>query len=295
MEYVVIDFQTANELRSSACEVALVTVKDGKIVDTYSTLIRPDINYFDEKNIALHGITKDIVKDQPYFDELWPLIKSKINGKTLVAHYAPFDTEVLADTLDKYDNLQYPACPVFCTCVLAQQMFPELPHHRLNDVCEHIGYKIKKNYNALEHAKACVAIINEAIKESGADTMQDLADYYNMHLGYIGKGIVSKCDTNKRRHSAEKVVVSAPSIKENKYNDMPLAKYAQYWIAAMAFIAISMFMPKSLSEPVGSIGAIILIVVSYLRFKGTKHPFLYGVGNYFLAGALGFTSLGRKE
>lgn len=31
MEYVAIDFQTANRLRRSACSIALVSVKDGKI------------------------------------------------------------------------------------------------------------------------------------------------------------------------------------------------------------------------------------------------------------------------
>lgn len=88
MEYVAIDFQTANRWHKSACSVALVTVKDGKIIDTFYSLIRPGILHFDKENTALHGITKEMVKDAPYFDELWPLIKEKINGKTLVAHYA---------------------------------------------------------------------------------------------------------------------------------------------------------------------------------------------------------------
>mgnify|MGYP000254107059 CR=1 FL=1 len=65
MEYVAIDFQTANKWHKSACSVALVTVKDGKIIDTFYSLIRPGILHFDKENTALHGITKEMVKDAP--------------------------------------------------------------------------------------------------------------------------------------------------------------------------------------------------------------------------------------
>ena len=41
MEYVAIDFQTANRWHKSACSVALVTVKDGKIIDTFTVLSVP--------------------------------------------------------------------------------------------------------------------------------------------------------------------------------------------------------------------------------------------------------------
>ena len=80
MEYVAIDFQTANELRASACSVALVTVKDGEVVDVFYSLIRPDVLRFNKDNVAMHGITESMVKDKPYFADLWPLIKEKIKG-----------------------------------------------------------------------------------------------------------------------------------------------------------------------------------------------------------------------
>ena len=80
MEYEAIDFQSATRWHNSACSVALVTVKDGKIIDTFYSMIRPGILHFDKENTALHGITKEMVKDEPYFYELWTLIKEKFNG-----------------------------------------------------------------------------------------------------------------------------------------------------------------------------------------------------------------------
>ena len=50
MEYVAIDFQTANRWHKSACSIALVTVKDGKIIDTFYSLIRPGFAWYHKRD-----------------------------------------------------------------------------------------------------------------------------------------------------------------------------------------------------------------------------------------------------
>ncbi len=228
MEYVAIDFQTANRLRSSACSIALVSVKDGKIVDTFYSLIRPDILHFDEENIAMHGITEDMVKGKPYFYELWPLIKEKIKGKTLVAHYAKFDMEVLADTLESND-IPFPSCQVLCTCVLSQAMFPEMPHHRLQDVTEKIGFNLEQRFNAMANARACVAIMEYALQKSGAEFLQDMADFYGIHFGYIGKDIVTDCELKYGRARNYDSDFKLQRSKPITYSDMDNKEYLKYW------------------------------------------------------------------
>lgn len=292
MEYVAIDFQTANRLRSSACSIALVSVKDGKIVDTFYSLIRPDILHFDKENIALHGITEDMVKGKPYFYELWPLIKEKIKGKTLVAHYAKFDMEVLADTLESND-IPFPSCQVLCTCVLSQAMFPELPHHRLQDVTEKIGFNLEQRYNAMANARACVAIMEYALQKSGAEFLQDMADFYGIHFGYIGKDIVTDCELKYGRARAYDENASFGK-KAETYNDMDNATYLKYWGPSVAIMFIFNSINAEWARAIGSIGTLGLIYATYLRFKGTKKPFLYGCASFFFtAGVLGFFDVGR--
>ena len=291
MEYVAIDFQTANRLRSSACSIALVSVKDGKIVDTFYSLIRPDILHFDKENIALHGITEDMVKGKPYFYELWPLIKEKIKGKTLVAHYAKFDMEVLADTLESND-IPFPSCQVLCTCVLSQAMFPEMPHHRLQDVTEKIGFNLEQRYNAMANARACVDIVEYALKESGAEFLQDLADAYGFHMGYIGKDVVTDCDFNSRR--ARSYEADFAFKEPEKYNDMDNMTYLKYWGPSAAIMFIFNSIGTEWAKPIGAIGTFGLLYATYLRFKGTKKPFFYGFISYFFTfGVLGFFDVGR--
>ena len=56
MNFTAIDFETATSSRNSACSVALVEVKDDKLVDSYYALIRPPALRFNPFNIHIHGI-----------------------------------------------------------------------------------------------------------------------------------------------------------------------------------------------------------------------------------------------
>ena len=44
--FAAIDFETANEQRTSVCSVGIVIVREGEIVDTYYSLIRPEPEYY---------------------------------------------------------------------------------------------------------------------------------------------------------------------------------------------------------------------------------------------------------
>jgi DNA polymerase III subunit epsilon len=95
MDFVAIDFETANEKRSSACAIGLTTVREGQIVDSFSRLIRPPELRFSFWNSKVHGLTENDVKDSPTFDELWPELLPLLENQIVVAHNASFDISVL--------------------------------------------------------------------------------------------------------------------------------------------------------------------------------------------------------
>ena len=45
-DFAAIDFETANEQRTSVCSVGVVVVRDGEIADSYYSLIRPEPEYY---------------------------------------------------------------------------------------------------------------------------------------------------------------------------------------------------------------------------------------------------------
>ena len=69
MNFVAIDFETANEDRGSACEIGLVRFSGGQAVDRFQSLIYQD--YFNPFNVSLHGITEKQVARAPAFDDVW--------------------------------------------------------------------------------------------------------------------------------------------------------------------------------------------------------------------------------
>lgn len=45
-DFAAIDFETANNQRSSVCSVGVVVVRNGEIADTFYSLINPEPNYY---------------------------------------------------------------------------------------------------------------------------------------------------------------------------------------------------------------------------------------------------------
>lgn len=70
MNFTSIDFETANNKRNSACSVAVVVIENGRMTDSYNTLIRPPELMFEQGNINIHGITPHMVEDAPIFADI---------------------------------------------------------------------------------------------------------------------------------------------------------------------------------------------------------------------------------
>ena len=96
-DFTAIDFETANSHASSACAVGLVRVRDGKVVDRASWLIRPPAGHdeFLRFNIKIHGITPDMVAGKPTIGEVLPAFHAFAQDTVLVAHNAAFDMRFL--------------------------------------------------------------------------------------------------------------------------------------------------------------------------------------------------------
>ena len=163
MNFVAIDFETANRWRNSACSVAIVEVVDGQIAGTFCELIKPPRMAFDAFNVKLHGITPEMVADKPNFAELWPQLEDKLTGRVVVAHNAQFDMGVLRESL-RYSHISAPEFTYLDTVAMSRIMWPQLENHKLNTVAEHLNIKFK-HHDAAEDAKVCAAIPLKAGEE----------------------------------------------------------------------------------------------------------------------------------
>ena len=74
LNFVALDFETANESKNSAISLAVVTVEDGRITKRGYSLIKPPVMQFNQEFIGIHGIQPEEVLNKPTFDQLWPAI-----------------------------------------------------------------------------------------------------------------------------------------------------------------------------------------------------------------------------
>ena len=107
MNFAAIDFETANECRSSVCSVGIVIVKKGKIVDRFYSLINPEPGYYKWFCSNVHGLTETDTENAPVFSKVWEQIAPKIEGLPLVAHNACFDEGCLKAAFQVY-QMDYP-------------------------------------------------------------------------------------------------------------------------------------------------------------------------------------------
>ena len=183
MNFVAIDFETANSSRSSICSLGVAIVRDGRLIETKEILIKPTPNYYDGFNSALHGIADRHTRDKPTFLEQWQQLKVYFDGLTVVAHNAAFDCSALRAALD-VAVLDYPDFDYHCTWRLAQKTLPQLPNHKLDRVSQHFGIQLK-HHNAESDAQAAAIIAIRLCEKYKANSLAELSTSLGFKIGKI--------------------------------------------------------------------------------------------------------------
>ena len=156
LNFAAIDFETANNERSSVCSVGIVIVRDGKIADKFYSLIKPEPEYYNYWCSQVHGLSLDDTMEAPVFPDVWAQIEPMIEGLPLVAHNKAFDESCLKAVFRVY-QMDYPDYEFHCTCIASRKVWPEGPHN-LDIIAARCGYDLENHHHALADAEACAAI-----------------------------------------------------------------------------------------------------------------------------------------
>lgn len=179
MDFICIDFETANYDLTSACSVGIVGVKDNKISDTYYSLIKPKNLYFHHKNIEIHGITPKHVENAPQFDGIWREINQFFKDNyTIVAHNASFDMSVLKLNLMQYD-LPIPKFNYVCSISFSAKACKGLNvGSSLIERAKHFDIDVTNHHNALDDALTCANIVLKCIDNKNKKSFQTYLNTY---------------------------------------------------------------------------------------------------------------------
>lgn len=144
--FIAIDFETATGNRM-ACQIGIVVVKNGVIVEKYSRLIRPPYNHFDPQTIKIHHILPDHTYECDTFDIVWCDIEKYFKQTIIVAHNAAFDQDVLLKNLEYYQISTDSINDFVCTY--------NIYGLGLHDLCTEFGINSSGHHDALFDAECC--------------------------------------------------------------------------------------------------------------------------------------------
>ncbi len=85
LTFTAIDVETANADRESICQIGIVYVQNGEIVDRWQTLVDPECD-FDPWNVAIHGIDRAVVSGSPTLPQVRGELRRRLRGSVLVSH-----------------------------------------------------------------------------------------------------------------------------------------------------------------------------------------------------------------
>ena len=174
VDFTAIDFETANGFRGSPCSVGLSKVRDGRIVEEASWLMRPPEGFdnFDRRNVQIHGITAAMVAGKPRFGEIFADLAAFIGSDVLVAHNAAFDMGVIRSALE-VSELSGPAYDYACTVILSRRSY-SLVSYSLPFVAEAAGVPLHNHHDAVADARACAGIMIDIAGRNSAGSIPEL-------------------------------------------------------------------------------------------------------------------------
>lgn len=173
MDFIAIDFETANHLRSSACSIGIAVVKNSEIVETRSFYIKPTPNYYAPINSRIHGISERQTDSAPSFLDLWNLeLRRYFEDTDIVAHNAPFEKSVL-NALSSIYGIDIPTDRIFCSLKMSRQRL-DLLNYQLDTICNSLGILFSNHHDAKSDAIGCAEVVLKLASQCKANKLEQI-------------------------------------------------------------------------------------------------------------------------
>lgn len=180
LNFIAIDFETATGRRASVCEAGICVVRDGRIVETRSWLVRPQYNMYCYWNMQIHGIRPNDTEQSPEFPEVWAEISGYLDEcPVLVAHNAAFDISCIRSSLELY-GLPKPDITYYCSLRAARKLY-DFGCNTLDYLCDQFEIPCGQHHRAGDDAEMCARLFIREVKDAGWPELEEM-DFCNGKL-----------------------------------------------------------------------------------------------------------------
>jgi DNA polymerase III subunit epsilon len=143
---------------------ALALDADGRVQQSVASLLNPGV---DPGPTHVHGLTAQMLEDQPTFAEIADELVEVLRGRTLVAHNAAFDYGFLAAEAEAVD-VELPVETVMCTVELTRRLELGLANLRLETLAQHWGVRQLFPHDAFDDALVLSRVLAPALERARA-------------------------------------------------------------------------------------------------------------------------------
>lgn len=174
-DYCVIDTETTglSSYYDEIIEVGILKIRDGKVVDQYSQLIKPN-NAIDDFITYLTGITNKMLVNQPSIKDVEGEILDFLGDDIIVGHNTSFDIRFLNASFKETLKNEY-----MDTMIFSRKIYPQLPHHRLSDLAKFLNLA-NSQHRALADCTTTYQLY-ETIKSTMDERGLKLSDLWQCH------------------------------------------------------------------------------------------------------------------
>jgi len=164
--YVVVDIETTGGAKGHhrITEVGMVKLVNGEITDTWQSLINP-LRHIPANITQLTGISNDMVKDAPVFNDVMDEIEAFTEGCIFVAHNVNFDYGFFKLEFERFGR-EYKR-PKLCTVQLSRKHLPGHDSYSLGKLCRALEIELENHHRALDDAKAAAHILQLVNEKRG--------------------------------------------------------------------------------------------------------------------------------
>lgn len=196
-EFVVFDLETTGSKTppSRITEIGAYKVQRGMVIDEFHTLVDPQ-QPIPDFITRLTGITNDMVRNAPRFEDIIDELLQFIGDAVLVAHNSGFDMRFLNYEIGRVFKGHRLKNPSLCTVQLSRRLVPEVANHKLKTVAEYYSLDMTDHHRAAADAYATAHIFIDLISrmhDRGIRNVAAACDY------------ASKKQKYARRYSTEAV------------------------------------------------------------------------------------------
>ena len=177
-DLVFLDIETTggSHTRDRVTEVALIKIEGGEVTVNWQTLINPGIP-IPRHITGLTGITNEMVKDSPNFEEIAADLYNHLEGMVMAAHNSRFDYGFLKSEYKRMGGTLRQR--TLCTVKLSRTLYPDVQGHSLNAIMQRFGLKTDARHRGMGDAQLMIDFLEAAKQELGS---VKVLDAINLHL-----------------------------------------------------------------------------------------------------------------